>query len=325
MDYYFTYQQTDTITVNRLKDLSSKVNLPVGLDVKRTIIPAENLRIDTSIRRETVISPPPQQQASTQNRAVRNRAEEKALVNSSNFIQPQTEVLLTLKPVIDVNDFVLPVRRLNRTNYDWITIVLLLCLIIFASLRNPFANYIANLFKSTVNYPTSARMFRERSYSIMDGAFRLDIYFYFIFSLFIYQSLIYMNIEMPVENFNLFLFCILAVLSYFVLKRLLYILVGFVNKGQAETIEYLFNLNNYNRILGIFLFPVVAIIAFSPILKSEFFVYLGLFLVIISYGMSLQRGILILLKKQFSIVYLFLYLCTLEILPLLLIFKIVLV
>jgi hypothetical protein len=69
------------------------------------------------------------------------------------------------------------------------------------------------------------------------------------------------------------------------------------------------------------LFPVVALINYYPSKNPVFIVYIGIFIVAVSYAFLLQRGIYILLKKQFSIFYLFLYLCTLEFVPLFLIYK----
>ncbi|MBN1820946.1 MAG: DUF4271 domain-containing protein [Prolixibacteraceae bacterium] len=325
MDYFISYQDQDTLKVKNLNDIHLQVKPPVSLNVKPSLISAEKLRIDTAFERKRKISKPETTKVAIQKNSVRTRAEQIALADSSSIIKPQTEVSISTLQPEPVGEIILPERKLNNTNLDWITIILLTNLIIFASIRKPFANYLSHLFKSTFNYPTSTRMFRERSYSLVDGAFRLDIYFYFIFSLFVYQAFIYLKVDLPVQSFSLFLYCIAGVLGYFVFKRLVYLMIGFVNKGQEETIEYLFNLNNYNRVLGLLLTPIVVIIAFSPIFNSNFFVIIGLILVIFFYGMSLQRGVLILLKKQFSIFYLFLYLCSLEILPLLLIFKMVLV
>jgi hypothetical protein len=121
----------------------------------------------------------------------------------------------------------------------------------------------------------------------------------------------------------LYLFCFGAVLAYFLLKKLAYFLLGSVFEGTNETSEYLFNMDNYNRVTGIFLFPIITLVTFYPREDPTLPMFLGGGIVLIFYILLLQRGIAILLKKQFSIFYLFLYLCSLEFLPLLLIYKIV--
>jgi hypothetical protein len=322
MDYYFTYQQPDTLKAKSLLDMHLKTVEPAVLNVRRVIIPAEALKIDSTHKREIVIIPKPLTAA--QLRYIQNKNEEKLLVDSSRYIKPRNEVNFNVLSTVVPKDIILPERQLNQVSYDWVTIILTISLFIFATVRIPYAKYIEHMFQSLINYPTATRMFRERNYSILHGAFRLDIYFYITLSLFIYQALKYFDTGLPIGNFSLYLFCVLAVIGYFSLKRMLYALIGAVNNGLTETNEYWFNLNNYNRALGLFLFPIVAIVAFSPYFNQLFFMILGLIITSVFFGMSLQRGVVILLKKQFSIFYLFLYLCTLEILPLLLIFKMVL-
>jgi hypothetical protein len=318
MDYYFTYEKSDTLKSRTLLDLNPQTSSPATLNVGRNTIQANKLNLDLATKREVKNIP----LTSSQLRYMASRAESKLLVDNSRFIKPMDVEVYEMHTT--PASIILPERRIEQQGYDWITIILTLSLFLFATVRIPYAKYIEHMFQSLVNYPTATRMFREKNYSILHGAFRLDIYFYAIFSLFIYQALKFYGVDLPISNFVLYLFCILAVLGYFSLKRMFYSVTAMVSEGQAEASEYWFNLNNYNRVLGLFLFPVVVIIAFSPYFNHHFFLIFGLFITAIFYGMSLQRGILILLKKQFSIFYLFLYLCTLEILPLLLIFKMVL-
>ena len=325
MDFYFAYQQTDTATMKSLMELSSNAVKPVSLDLGQKGKLSHILPVDTTVRRKAEAAVSASGFAVKSGHSVPEDVRQEHIpFEPLKFINPMNENLVAGKALVAHPDVILPAGYRNQTNYDWITILLVFCLLLFATVKIPYAKYLGHMFQSLFNYSTSARMFRERNYSLVHGAFRMDIYFYIIFSLFVYEALICFNIDLPVKNFMFFLFCLPAVTGYFLLKRLLYTMIGVVNKGLPETNEYWFNLNNYNRVLGLFLFPVVAILAFSPYFNPLFFVFVGLFLTASFYGMSLQRGILILLKKQFSIFYLFLYLCTLEFLPLLLIFKMVL-
>jgi len=103
---------------------------------------------------------------------------------------------------------------------------------------------------------------------------------------------------------------------------MLYRFAGLLIERSGETEEYLFNMNNYNRITGVGLLPVITLIAFSPFQNIGWLVSTGVFLVVSLYFLLISRGFITLLKKQFSIFYLFLYFCTLEFLPLVLLYKI---
>ncbi len=315
----FTYQGNDTIRVNSLLDLQQQISQPPVLQIKRIPIPLERLRIDTT-RREMVVKPKPPTRA--QIRYWQKQQEAKLLIGDSRYIKPRTNVQLVTEKVAD--NIGLPEHQLSRMPGDWITIILMFLLFVFATLKVPFTKYLKHLFASLVNYQTASRMYNEKNFSILHGAFRLEIYFYFISSLFLYQVLTFYGTRVPFANFSLFLFSFGVVITYFLLKQLLYKTIGIINKESFLTNEYIFNINNFNRVLGLVIFPVSAVIAYSPYFKSSgVMMFLGVLIVAIVYLMSLFRGMKILLKKQISIFYLFLYLCTLEFLPLLLIFKMV--
>jgi hypothetical protein len=67
--------------------------------------------------------------------------------------------------------------------------------------------------------------------------------------------------------------------------------------------------------------PLSGVIAFIPLSKVKVLLFAGAVLIGLFFLMSLLRGGKIFLKKQFSISYLILYLCTLEILPLILLYN----
>ncbi len=222
-------------------------------------------------------------------------------------------------------ELTLPNYQKTSVNSDWMTIVLFGMLLIFATIRYSYVNYIKQLFTSLVNYPTSMRLWQESNYPASHAAYRLDIIFYIIFSVFVFQAFSILGSADSVNSLLYFLFSLGGVMIYFLGKRFLYQTIGALFETRNETGEYLFNMSNYNRTLGIVLIPLVALVSFSPVSNSKILVFTGLTIIIAFQLLLLQRGVIILLRKQFSILYLFLYLCTLEFLPLLLIYKVVVV
>ena len=214
-------------------------------------------------------------------------------------------------------------REKNYPGKDWLTVVLFFVFVLFVSIRAVYSKYIGSLFQSLLNYSTSFRMFRERSYSYLHGAYRLELMFYIVFSVYVFQVIV---MVLPGEERFKFLFfakTLAFVVLYFMIIKFAYFALGSIFIDVNDFREYLFNMDNFNRAAGIVLFPIVALIAYSPFENPMIAVFLGVFTVVGFYLMLLKRGISILLKKQFPIFYLFLYLCTLEFLPLLLIYKIV--
>jgi len=191
--------------------------------------------------------------------------------------------------------------------------------------RLVFNKYLRQLIQSTINYSTFSRLLRERYFNLFHASFRLDLIFSLIMALFSYQFISAFKINLGIKgSFNVYLACLGIVIGYFLAKKFIYYVIGILTESKHEVQEYLFSITVYNRVLGLFLVPVSATIAFIPLSQVEPLLYSGLGIVIIFYLMSLIRGGKIFLKKQFSISYLILYLCTLEFLPLVLIYNLLL-
>ncbi|KOH44698.1 DUF4271 domain-containing protein [Sunxiuqinia dokdonensis] len=219
----------------------------------------------------------------------------------------------------------LPEKTISRDKPDWFIGIFILVLILLATVRLFFNKYLNQLFHAIVNSATSSRLFRDRSVSITHASFRLDLIFYFTFSIFIFQFSGEFSRSIFKAGFLTYLIILGMVVSYYILKRLAYSFTGIVAESTSETTEFLYNMHLHNRVLGLFLIPVTLVIAFTSLPNPRLVFYSGLFICGGFYLLLLIRGAKILLKKHFSIFYLILYLCTLEILPLIFIYNMVLV
>lgn len=232
----------------------------------------------------------------------------------------------SLHTVLKKVEVVFPGKKMLRSNPDWLVGILVLAFFLFATVRLIFNKYLSQLAQATINYSTFTRVFRERYFNLLHASFRLDLIFVLIMSLFGYQFISTYKINFGItRSFQIYLICMVLVIAYFTAKKVIYYLVGILTESKKEVQEYLFSITVFNRVLGLFLLPLTAIIAFVPIQQPELLLFAGLVLVGVFYLLSLIRGGKIFLKKHFSIFYLILYLCTLEFLPLLLIYNILLI
>lgn len=333
MNWEFTYQQDTTKVKLPLENLPSGQQ-PGSLRVTRKApLPLEPIRTREELKQETNVEKT--EESVSQTNSVRQptaaqlryrwwQREQDLTVGGSRYIEPRSDSVF-VSAEIPESDLVLPHNPVKQVNTDWITIILLLALVLFATVRMGWTKYLGNLFQSVVNYSTANRMFREQNYSFQHGAFRLDIYFYLVFSVFLFQVIRFLRIDGSFYNFRLYILVLAGVWIFFLAKKFLYKATGFIFENSDETSEFLFNLDNHVRVTGLLLFPVVAIISFSPFNNPEILVYFGILIASAVYFLLLFRGFMILLKKQFSIIYLFLYFCTLEILPLVLVYKFLLI
>ncbi|MCY1721239.1 DUF4271 domain-containing protein [Prolixibacteraceae bacterium Z1-6] len=319
MDVIVTYQQ-DTVKVKNLINQA-----PQNRELKSVVSRKKPASIlDIPEREQAAELSEKKTYTPDQIRNWRILQENKLLINNSKYITPLTDVNFIQSEKPDPG-FVLPIRLRNTTGTDWLTLLIFFGIVLFASIRVAYAKYMGHLFLSLFNYSTSVRMLQEKNYPVFHGAFRLEAIFYISLSIFVFQILHLLKWENAVPSPSYFFMILGIVLLYFYVKKLMYLMLGSLFEARNETREYLFNMDNFNRSTGLLLLPIVILISFAPTKTPVFIVFAGIAILISSNLILLQRGIFILLKKQFSIFYLFLYLCTLEFLPLLLIYKVVVV
>jgi hypothetical protein len=314
----FTYQQDSLKAASPLKNL---IGIPEsgGLRFDRTMpVSLQDIQVVRRVNNTEETGT-----LNTLRQPLRQRKQNLS-VDGMQFIEPRNDVNLVSAVSVDAG-LRLPERPLNNASYDWITIILLLALVLFASVKTTLNKYMSNLFQSTINYSTAVRMFQEKNNSLLYGAFQLDVLFYVIFPVFIFQVLSFYRLDLPYTHFSLYLFCMALVAAYFLMKKIIYRFLGALLSKKSETGEYLYNADNYKRVAGLILLPMVAVIAFYPYSRDNIPVLIGVAVMALLYSLLILRGFMILLRKQFSIFYLFLYFCTLEFLPLVLLYKILVV
>ena len=213
-------------------------------------------------------------------------------------------------------------KSIDFPEQDWLFGFVIIAWMIFASVRVGFGKYLDQLISSMVNFNVAARLYRERGYKTFYGAVRLNLLFYLVLPLSVFQIAHFYNVNLPgYPDFFLFLILFLLINGYFFIKILIYRVVGSIVMLKEEANESDFNIQLYYKALGIFLLPVVTIHAIGKEI-AVITVWISISLIGIFYFASVVRSIYIGNKKGISIFYLILYLCILEILPLMIIFKI---
>lgn len=272
---------------------------------------------DTAVATQQRVIPTPEQIRMWQQREVN-----KMFHGQNKELNLRNQLLIETKEPL-TNNLVLPSRPVSHLQQDWFTIVVLITLVLLATVRHAFGNYLVNLFQGFINYSTASRMYRERNVSLYQGEIRLEIFSYFVTSLFFFQIVQYFSLNLPFDGFIKYMLTLGLVFFYYLAKKILYVTTGYLFENTGESGEFLYNFGNYIRVTGIIALPFVMLIAWAPISTPYPLFATGLTIISILYLILIWRGIRIFLKKQFSIFYLFLYLCTLEILPVLVVLKLI--
>ncbi len=125
-----------------------------------------------------------------------------------------------------------------------------------------------------------------------------------------------------IPDFQLFLLLCLAVVGFWALKLLMMNFLTIIFKTEQTNNEYKLNILTTISFLGFLLLPILV---FAVYLRSSWLIYFCLGIIIVASLFRLVKGFIIGISlTKFSPFFLFVYLCTLEILPLLVVAKLIL-
>jgi hypothetical protein len=114
----------------------------------------------------------------------------------------------------------------------------------------------------------------------------------------------------------------LALLTGVFLSRVVLVnMAGFLFNKTRIFREYLYNNFIFNKLLGMALLPFLVLSIYTNGTLREVFIWTALALAGTVFTMRLIRGFIFSFKKGVSIFYMFLYLCALELAPLVLLYR----
>ena len=208
---------------------------------------------------------------------------------------------------------------------DWILGFLLLCFMLLAWVQV----FYRRRFRQILMAPYSKRFLNQL---VRDGDLfseRISLVAGFIYlvtiSLFLYQF----NELVPITDatklirgFPLFALISIFLLGFWILKIGLIRFLSFIFRTRQTSREYILNILIFNILTGIFLLPLLV---FAVYLKCVVFLWICMIIFALFFIFRLIRGFLIGISiTKFSYVFLFVYLCSLEMLPLVVLMKLVL-
>jgi hypothetical protein len=225
---------------------------------------------------------------------------------------------------LPVKDF-MPLPLAEKGN-DGIVLSFLVVLGVFSVIRVAYYKRAKQYLSAFFNMRMNSQMLREEKsaneqmYSFMLIASILVIST-FLFQLFNYYGISLPSLGFMDNTFQFFKIVVLVILAIF-LKILLVKVTGFIfNTGRLAS-DYIFNRVLFFNFLGLLLFPVCIILQYNQILPTYFVFMAGGVIAIFTFLFMFQRSFILGNSESgTSSYYLFLYLCTLEILPLIVFIK----
>jgi hypothetical protein len=226
----------------------------------------------------------------------------------------------TLRLVKDLRDGeVLPDKPLHQ---DWIIGVVLIAAYLYIIVRT----------KSRSMLPEMARFLMFRGITESDSrdfgsvftwqSTVLNFISFLIISLFGYcAAAFYEFIPSGIPPFVFMLFSLGVVIFGITSRHFICLATGNLS-GKSEAFnEYLFNVYQSYRFSSFLIFGIVVLLIYTVLFPPQVYFITGLVVLGIFYAYRVLRLFLIFMKRDISILYLILYLCALEILPVLILLK----
>ena len=203
-----------------------------------------------------------------------------------------------------------------------VTIFIICGLALLTIIKYQFGKNLLEALQSFFSYRQALRMYEERRESDSQATFLNNVLFAWITGIFVSIALTFFG-ESPLwGNYTLSILFLSAVTGLlYILKGLMCHVLGVVFMAQDFSKLYIYNMFLYNRNIGMIVFPLVAVIPFVGWVIEPYIVYSATVVYAFTFMVKQWRTFQIFHGLNVSIFYFILYLCTLEILPLLLLIK----
>lgn len=207
---------------------------------------------------------------------------------------------------------------------DWFFPILILIAGAFTWLRLFYSKYFSQMLVALINVNLSNQIVRDENILVQRATVYLSLTFNLIAALFLYQLSFRLGWDLTFigGGFPRFIFFTIVVSAVYTFKFIALKFCGWLFDLEREMSTYLFNIFIINNFLGIVLLPFIIIMVYNPQAGGAWMLTASLVLIAAVYLFRIFRGILIGLGTPgVSLLYLFLYLCTLEIAPLLMLLR----
>jgi hypothetical protein len=207
---------------------------------------------------------------------------------------------------------------------DWILAILLFCFLLLAWTQVFFHKRVQQILRAPFSQRFTNQLIRDGNLFRERVAIALGTIYLLALSLLLYefnQQVLGLRIH-PFEGFNLYLLILVLIIVLSVLKVILMQFLGSIFRTRETTSNYLLNILIFASLTG----PGMTImLVFITYLQSTYLFYICISFLAVILLFRFIRGFYIgLALTKFSYLFLFVYLCTLEILPLLVLVKVLL-
>lgn len=214
---------------------------------------------------------------------------------------------------------------LERTQIQqplWYFIYLFMLIGLFAWTRLYYGNILIQTVQAATSFQVANRMFADNG--LLKN--QKDVILYLFYLLSMAFLLYYVELKVETRPYNLqggaLYFFNLAVLAGIFFSRALVVsLTGIFFNRRRITREYLHNIFIFNKLSGLVVLPLTFLLVYTTGLLQELFFWITISVLFCIVVMRVVRSVAFSYRKEVLLFYMFLYLCALEIAPLVLLYR----
>ncbi|MDF1575482.1 MAG: DUF4271 domain-containing protein [Bacteroidales bacterium] len=204
----------------------------------------------------------------------------------------------------------------------WFFIYLFLMIGFFAWIRLYYGNMLIQTLQASTNFQVANRIYHDNSQ--LQRQLDIILYIYYFLSLAFLLFLIENRVgrhPYELQGALLYLFNLALLASLFLGKLVLFNTAAFLFNKPGIVREYLYNIFIFNKLLGIVILPLMFLLVYTQGAVKEVFFWSSILVLSGVVVMRIIRGIVFSYRKEVLVFYMFLYLCALEIVPLVLLYR----
>ncbi len=245
----------------------------------------------------------------------------KDTISSENFITQTGKGLVSL--FSEGKNQYYEGEPISHSTNIWQFSFLLGMLVMLAVLRGGYGNRMSQFFKSVFVVRYLRQLMREEGFLFHPFSLLLLVNAAVIYSLVAYKSVTFFNWYQPTgSGFLFFLLILFLILAAIFVKLLVLRMMEFLTDTDSGQRENRYSWILFHQFAGMILIPFTAIVLFG----KDFWHIPGLIIcfsiIIIFLIFRLGKGVMLALNNKVYFLHLFLYLCALEIIPLIVTIKV---
>jgi len=208
---------------------------------------------------------------------------------------------------------------------DWYFILLILILAGIAWARIAYGRFLNLIWISAYSFQFASKTQNEQSVVQKRFGLAMDLLYLINGSLFLFLLNFYFAPGfLPESGIIVVLISFLLLLSLLLFRVLVMRFTAYLFKRTELFKGFLYHFFIYNKVIGMVITPFLIAIPYAEGVLKETLIFTGIALIVLNQLMRLFRAAVYVFKNVILFFYLILYLCTLEILPLLVVIKVLL-